>query len=224
MASQRVEFKWEEQVKTRLAWDIPQKTRCIWTFSWGVVHTGGGFSSSIPASRPSGKAEGFMFCVASATRVFSGEESTARPVVLFDPSVPQTVSAMFFLEKDSSAMLKCWLSTKAWWEEKGLGLTHHQGGWLCPRQAKGSPFWRRGVAFTPDQDHVSRTTPHNPSLSCCLLNRAELTLPICTMRIQTRFKNAFSTLHKEQDESLGVVFFTVSRFLHVIAQKLVYHA
>lgn len=82
---------------------------------------------------------------------------------------------------------------------------------MWPRQAKGSPSWRRGVAFTPDWELkvASRTTPHSPSWSRCLLNRAELTSPICPMRIQTRFKNAFSTLYKEQDESLGLVSFAV---------------
>lgn len=146
---------------------------------WSTLERGSA-ASSTPSS---GGRKGNAWCfVCEQARAFGGIQHCLSYYSLWFPgldlSSPQIVSALFFfLVKDSPAMFKCWLRTKAGSEKRDWLLTHHWGGWVCPRQAKGSPSWRRGcVAFTPDQEQKaeSRTTPHTPSLSHCLLNIAEL--------------------------------------------------
>lgn len=137
-------------------WPEAPHRRCFSTLSWGVVYAGVGLCIQQHAIFWGKKREHMMLCV-QINKSFWGAFSVACP--------------------NSPAMFKCWLRTKARSEKRDWLLTHPWGGWVCPRQAKGSPSWRRGcVAFTPDQEQkvASRTTPHTPSLSHCLLNIAEL--------------------------------------------------
>lgn len=164
--------RWQSQVKGELARGSSQKVLLITFPGSGLRWRPLGLCSQQHAIFWGKKRERMMLCVRT-NKSFCGVGAfgIACPITHFDSLVfislvlKLYLPYFFFLVKDSPAMFKCWLRTKAGSEKRDWLLTRHWGGWVCPRQAKGSPSWRRGcVAFTPDQEQkaASRTTPTLP--------------------------------------------------------------
>lgn len=190
-------------------------------------------SSLLPGAHPSsGKEKAMVLRVNTNKRFLRGSRHCLSCSSLgfsgLDPAVPQIVSAIHFLAKASPAMFRCWLNTKAWSEGRDWLLTHPiagEGECVPGRPRAGLPggedVWLSPLTGNRRQHLGPRHTTH--SFFVMLFIAHSRAHSLSSMRIQTRFKNAFSTLHKGQDESFGFVSFTVWSSLNVIAWQLVCH-